>query len=78
VTAYDPPRFAALKGSASAPFEATLAFEPVDGGTRVEVATTFHLTGAMRLFGPLFIRSYERGWDRGLVNAKRMMESGEL
>jgi len=78
VTAYDPPRFAAMKGSAGAPFEATLAFEPVDGGTRVEVDTTFHLSGAMRLIGPLFIRSYERGWDRGLVNVKRMMESGEL
>jgi uncharacterized protein YndB with AHSA1/START domain len=78
VTAYDPPRFAAMKGSAGAPFEATLAFEPVDGGTRVEVETTFHLSGAMRLVGPLFIRSYERGWDRGLANVKRMMESGEL
>jgi len=78
VTAYDPPRSAAMKGSAGAPFEATLAFEPVDGGTRVEVDTTFHLSGAMRLIGPLFIRSYERGWDRGLVNVKRMMESGEL
>ena len=78
VTAYDPPRLAAMKGSASAPFEATLAFEPVDGGTRVEVETIFHLSGAMRLIGPLFIRSYERGWDRGLVNVKRMMESGEL
>ena len=32
----------------------------------------------MRLIGPLFIRSYERGWDKGLVNVKRMMESGEL
>jgi len=78
VTAYDPPRFAAMKGSASAPFEATLAFEPVDGGTRVEVETIFHLSGAMRLIGPLFIRSYERGWDTGLLNVKRMMESGEL
>jgi hypothetical protein len=32
----------------------------------------------MRLFGPMFIRRYERGWDRGLSNTKRMMESGEL
>lgn len=78
VTAYDPPRFAALKGtSASAPFEATLAFEPVGGGTRVGVETTFHLSGPMRLIGPLFVGSYDRGWDRGLANLKRMMESGE-
>jgi hypothetical protein len=30
----------------------------------------------MRLVGPLFIRSYEHGWDRGLVELQRMMEAG--
>jgi uncharacterized protein YndB with AHSA1/START domain len=79
VTVYDPPRHAALKGrSASAPFEATLAFEPAEGGTRGDVETTFQLSGPMRFIGPLFIGSYERGWDRGLANLKRMMEAGEL
>ena len=79
VTAYDPPRLAAMKGiSTSAPFEATLAFEPTPEGTRVDVATTFHLKGAMRLIGPIFIGPYERGWDRGLATLKRMMEAGEL
>jgi len=24
------------------------------------------------------VKSYERGWERGLANAKRQMESGEL
>ena len=79
VTEYDPPRRAAMKGeSPSAPFKATLGFEPVPGGTRVEVETTFDLRGMMRLVGPLFVRRYERGWDEGLQTAKRMMESGEL
>jgi uncharacterized protein YndB with AHSA1/START domain len=79
VTEYDPPRRAAMKGqSASAPFEATLDFEPVDGGTSVQVETVFHLSGLLRLAGPLFIPAYERGWDRGLLELKRMMESGEL
>jgi hypothetical protein len=32
----------------------------------------------MRLIGPLFIGRYERGWDKGLQNLKRMMETGEL
>ena len=42
VTGIDPPRRAALRGpSRIAPFEATLAFEPADLGTRVEVETTF-------------------------------------
>ncbi len=79
VTEYDPPRRAAMKGeSASAPFTATLDFEPTAGGTHVQVQTTFELRGVMRLIGPLFIGPYERGWDKGLQTAKRMMEAGEL
>jgi uncharacterized protein YndB with AHSA1/START domain len=79
VTEHDPPRRAAMKGlSRSAPFDVKLAFEPVDGGTRVEVDSAFHLQGAMRLIGPLFIGPYERGRERGLANLKRMMEAGEL
>jgi uncharacterized protein YndB with AHSA1/START domain len=79
VTEHDPPRRAAMKGlSASAPFVVTLDFEPADGGTRVLVTSAFNLRGPMWLIGPLFIGSYERGWDRGLANLKRMMETGEL
>jgi uncharacterized protein YndB with AHSA1/START domain len=79
VTEYEPPRRAAMKGlSARAPFEATLAFEGIEGGTRVEVETVFHLRGVMRLIGPIFVRNYERGWDVGMANLKRMMEAGEL
>jgi hypothetical protein len=79
VTAYDPPRRAALKGlSRMAPFNATLSIEPVGEATRVEVETVFHLRGAMRVIGPMFAKNYERGWDIGLANAKRMMEAGEL
>ena len=79
VTVYDPPRRAALRGlSRLAPFEATLAFAPADGATRVEIDTAFDLHGPMRLIGPLFIGRYERGWERGLANLKRMMELGEL
>jgi uncharacterized protein YndB with AHSA1/START domain len=79
VTEHDPPRRAAMKGlSGSAPFEVKLAFEPVDGGTRVEVDSEFHLRGLMRLIGPAFVKNYERGWERGLANLQRMMEAGEL
>ena len=79
VTAYEPPHLAAMKGvSRSAPFEATLRFEPVNGGTRATVETVFTLSGAMRLIGPLFIPAYERGWERGLERLRAMMESGEL
>jgi uncharacterized protein YndB with AHSA1/START domain len=79
VTAYDPPRLAAMKGtSRNTPFEVTLRFAPEGDGTRVDVSSVFHLRGVMKLIGPLFIGTYERGWDRGLVNLKRMMEAGEL
>jgi uncharacterized protein YndB with AHSA1/START domain len=79
VTAYDPPRLAAMRGlSRNTPFEATLRFERIDGGTRATVQTVFNLSGVMRLVGPLFIPAYERGWARGLQNLKRMMEAGEL
>lgn len=79
VTAYDPPRLAAMRGLSSiAPFEATLAFDPGDEGTRVRVETVFHLTGAMRLIGPLFIPAYDRGWEKGLLTLKSSLESGEL
>ncbi len=79
VTAYEPPRRAAMKGlSSSAPFEITLTFEPIEGGTRVNVESVFHLRGVMRAVGPLFVGPYERGWDRGLGTLKRMMEGGEL
>jgi uncharacterized protein YndB with AHSA1/START domain len=79
VTEHEPPRRAAMKGlSAIAPFVVTLDFEPADGGTRVLVTSAFNLRGPMRLIGPLFSGSYERGWERGLLNLKRMMETGEL
>jgi uncharacterized protein YndB with AHSA1/START domain len=79
VTQYEPPRRAALKGlSTTAPFVVTLAFEPIDGRTRVQVESRFNLTGVIRLIGPLFIGRYERGWERGLANLKRMMEAGEI
>lgn len=79
VTEYEPPRRAAMKGlSPSAPFDIRFAFEPIDGGTFVNVDSTFNLRGVMRLIGPLFISRYERGWERGLANLKQLMEADEL
>ncbi len=79
VTAYDPPRLAAMKGtSRSAPFEATLRFAPIEGGARVDVETSILMGGLMRPVGALVGRWYGGRWDRGLVNLKRMMEAGEL
>jgi carbon monoxide dehydrogenase subunit G len=78
-TVYEPPRRAVMKGtSTNAPFEATLNFEPVEGGTRVEATTELDLRGPAALFGPMFARWYGSNWDRGLVKLKTMMESGQL
>ncbi len=78
VTAYEPPRLAALRGSGNAPFDVTLRFTPAGNGTHVRVETEFHLRGPMRLIGPLFMGRYERSWEEGLEAARRMMEAGEL
>jgi carbon monoxide dehydrogenase subunit G len=76
---YEPPHLAVMKGtSPNAPFEAMLKFDETDGGTRVEVTTEMFLRGPSKLFGGMFSRSYGKSWDEGLVNLKRMMESGEL
>jgi uncharacterized protein YndB with AHSA1/START domain len=62
VTEHDPPRRAAMKGiSSSATFEVTLVFERTEGGTRVDVVSTFHLRGVMPWVGPLFIGPMNAG-----------------
>jgi len=79
VTAYEPPRLAALRGlSSTAPFEVTLRFTPMDGGTRVDVNTEMPMHGLLRPVGALFSWWYGGQWDRGLVTLKRMMDAGEL
>jgi uncharacterized protein YndB with AHSA1/START domain len=78
-TVYEPPTRAVLKGtSPNALFEATLTFEPGPGGTRLHSNIGLFMTGAARLFGGMFTSWYQKSWDKGLLNLKRMMESGEL
>ena len=78
-TVYEPPHRAGLKGSSTnAPFEAMLTFAPVDGGTQVDSSIELFMTGPAKLFGGMFTRWYQKSWDQGLVNLKRLMESGEL
>lgn len=78
-TVYEPPNRAVMKGiSKNAPFEATLEFEPVEGGSRVDVTIEMFLRGPARLFGGPFLRWYGKSWDQGMVKLKAMMESGEL
>jgi hypothetical protein len=79
VTAYEPPRLAAMRGtSRNAPFHATLEFEDANGGTRVDVAIEIFGAGSARLFMGIFVRWYGNNWERGLIELKRQMESCEL
>jgi uncharacterized protein YndB with AHSA1/START domain len=78
-TVFEPPHRAVMKGtSKNAPFEATLAFNPVEGGTRVDATIEFRLKGPAKLVGGPFARWYGSSWERGMVNLKAMMEAGEL
>jgi carbon monoxide dehydrogenase subunit G len=78
-TVFEPPHRAGMKGtSKNAPFEADLRFAAVEGGTRVESDIELFMRGPAKLFGGMLTRWYGKSWDQGLVNLKRMMESGEL
>jgi hypothetical protein len=55
-----------------------LTFESVDGGTRVDSSIELFMRGPAKLLGGMFARWYGKSWDQGMVNLKRMMESGEL
>jgi uncharacterized protein YndB with AHSA1/START domain len=78
-TVFEPPHRAGMKGtSKNAPFEAMLTFAPVDGGTRVETDIALFMRGPASLISGPLTRWYGKGWDKGLANLKRMMESGEL
>jgi uncharacterized protein YndB with AHSA1/START domain len=79
VTVYEPPHRAAMKGtSPNAPFEATLTFEPANGGTRVDADIVLSGRGPARLVAGIFAGWYGRSWRRGLIKLKTMMEAGEL
>jgi len=78
-TVYEPPHRAVMKGtSKNAPFEAMLVFGSAEGGTRVTATIEMFLRGPAKLFGGMFARWYGKSWDQGMLNLKRMMESGEL
>ena len=79
VTAYDPPRLAAIAGtSPNAPFDATLRFASVDAGTKVDAGIEIRMGGILTPIGAVFARWYGGKWDEGLINLKRLMEAGGL
>ena len=78
-TVFEPPHRAGMKGtSKNAPFEADLRFATVEGGTHVDATIEMFFSGPAKLFGPMFVRWYDKSWNQGMANLKRMMEAGEL
>jgi uncharacterized protein YndB with AHSA1/START domain len=77
VTAYEPPRFAALRGTTpGSEFLAELRFETVGDGTRVDVNIELQARGLRRLVMPVVASWYRRQWTEGLRALRRHMESG--
>jgi uncharacterized protein YndB with AHSA1/START domain len=78
VTAFVPDRSWTMTSVSGPRFVANARFEPVDGGTRVDVAYTFDFGRATPLVGAVVATLFERQLARDLARLKSMMESGDL
>lgn len=78
VTVYDPPVRAAIRiDAAGMALTVTLSFEPIGEATRVSVAFDVAGRGVARLAVAPFLAWYRRSWRRGLVTAKRLLETAD-
>lgn len=71
-------RIAWRSTSAPVPFEVTVDFTPVDGGTRVESLWTWEPTGLLRLPAPLLDLMFKRAMQSDVNGLRLMMEAGDL
>jgi carbon monoxide dehydrogenase subunit G len=79
VTEFDPPHRGVLVGAQQGiSWTGTVECTAVDDGTRLVFTFEAKASGAMRLLLGPFMNLYGNSWTTGLVNLKRMMESGEL
>ena len=79
VTVFESGRALGLKSIESPiPFEITIEFSEVAGGTQVEWETVMHPSGAYRLFGSSLMRAFTKQLDVGLRTLKELMEGGRL
>lgn len=78
-TEYEPNRMYAGK-STSGPFpiEGRQTYEPVEGGTRLNVTGEVQPGGFFKLAEPLVVRMLKRLTDADLANLKDLMEAGAL
>lgn len=79
VTVFEPNQALGLRSiSGPVPFEISIFFTEVDGGTRVTWINDLEPTGLLRFVVALTSPLHERQTRRSLENLRRMMESNQL
>jgi uncharacterized protein YndB with AHSA1/START domain len=78
-TAFEPNRRIAWRStSAPVPFEVTVDFTQVDGGTRVDSLWTWEAKGLLRPAAPLVDLMFKRAMQKDVDGLRRLMEAGDL
>lgn len=75
VTAYEPNKKWSFKSiKATVPHEAHLAFESVEGGTRINLTSLGRPKGLLRLAAPIINRQLKKEFVADFENLKRLLE----
>lgn len=76
VIEYQPNSVFAFKSiSETPPVEIRFEFEPVEGGTRVNISLEGETRGLLKLAGPIVNRMVMRQWETNLANLKDLLEA---
>ena len=79
ITEFEPNRkFAAQSKSGPFPFQSSVTFERIEGGTRVNVTIEGEPGGFFKLAEPLMVRMVKRQFQGDLDNLKDLMEANAL
>jgi len=79
MTEFEPNRkFAAQSKSGPFPFQSSVTFERIEGGTRVNVTIEGEPGGFFKLAEPLMVRMVKRQFQGDLDNLKDLMEANAL
>ena len=78
LTAIEPNRAWAMKSVSGPSFAVSTAFEPVEGGTRVDWTWSFNFRGPLKLFESFAASMFGRQFAKDLARLKELMESGAL
>lgn len=79
ITEFEPnKKFASKSKSGPFPIEASMTFEPIEGGTRVNFTIEAEPGGFFKLAEPLIVSIAKRQFQSDLDNAKDLMEANVL